>query len=416
MEQRAIRIRMYRVGFGDCFLVSLPVQTDGRLEQRHILVDCGVHSMGSLKNLPRVVEHIGEVTDRKLALVVASHAHQDHIAGFGQCAEQFARFDIEEVWLPWTENPEDRQAIELRRKQAALTQQLARHFAALGPAGADARAADAAIVNLTGNEKALQQLRSGFGSGARVRYLTAGKRLVSPGHVPGLTVRVLGPPRDEAFLARMNPPAGQRFLSADDEDAADRVEPFAEGWTRTVAQVEESSEFKGVRLSEAERKRLMYELTDPSLGSLAFALDQVRNNTSLVLAFVFRGQLLLFPGDAQYGNWQWWLKNMDADDILSSVSFFKVGHHGSHNASPRDAIERLSGRFAAMVSTQSEPWDSIPRLPLLERLEELTGGRVVRSDSLALADRPDAPKGPVITELAEGFAQGELWYDYSIPL
>jgi hypothetical protein len=75
-----------------------------------------------------------------------------------------------------------------------------------------------------------------------------------------------------------------------------------------------------------------------------------------------------------------------------------------------------TGNFAAMVSTQSEPWDSIPRLPLMTRLGEQTKNRVVRSDSLALSDRPKAPKGPVLKTLPKGFEKGDFWYDCLIKL
>src|SRR5205807_1204483 len=82
----------------------------------------------------------------------------------------------------------------------------------------------------------------------------------------------------------------------------------------------------------------------------------------------------------------------DAAAILSNVTFFKVAHHGSHNATPKDALEKMSkGKFAAMLSTQNVPWDSIPRLPLLDRLNEQTKNRVLRSDSLAIKDRLAAP-------------------------
>src|SRR5213076_1106827 len=106
--------------------------------------------------------------------------------------------------------------------------------------------------------------------------------------------------------------------------------------------------------------------------SLAFSLDQARNNTSIVALFTYRGQHLLFTGDAQYGNWQSWLQRPDAAAILGSVSFFKVGHHGSLNATPKDALEQMNGQFAAMVSTQSVPWPSIPLAALMTRLGERT--------------------------------------------
>jgi hypothetical protein len=45
-------------------------------------------------------------------------------------------------------------------------------------------------------------------------------------------------------------------------------------------------------------------------GRLALQLDSDTNNTSLVLAFELgkSGRVLLFPGDAQVGNWLSWHK------------------------------------------------------------------------------------------------------------
>jgi hypothetical protein len=172
-----------------------------------------------------------------------------------------------------------------------------------------------------------------------------------------------------------------------------------------------------LRFSASATEGLQEELATPSLNALAFALDQYKNNTSLVSLFSFRGQQMLFPGDAQWGNWKFWLDQDDAETILQGVTFFKVAHHGSHNATPTDALEKMSkGKFAAMVSTQNVPWDSIPRIPLMDRLGEMTKDRVIRSDSLALIDAPKAPKGPVLGELPKGFAQGDFWYDYLIKL
>ena len=89
----------------------------------------------------------------------------------------------------------------------------------------------------------------------------------------------------------------------------------------------------------------------------------------------------------------------------------------NHCYPPTDALEKMGkGKFAAMVSTQSVPWDSIPRIPLMDRLGEMTNNRVVRSDSLALVDAPKAPKGPALAELPKGFVQGDFWYDYLIKL
>ena len=69
------------------------------------------------------------------------------------------------------------------------------------------------------------------------------------------------------------------------------------------------------------------------------------NNTSLVLAIEWgkreSGQVLLFAADAQVGNWLSWRdqkydgKKVTADDLMRRVVLYKVGHHGSHNATVR---------------------------------------------------------------------------------
>ena len=272
------------------------------------------------------------------------------------------------------------------------------------------------MANLVGNEKALQLLRSGFGSGAKVRYLTGGDALTVPDTVPGLLVQVLGPPRDQAFLARMDPPAGQRYLRLS-SDASTVVEsnalvPFAEKW-----RVDPSDPALGpLGIGESERNDLQNRLGAAAAESLAFALDQARNNTSIVALFAYRGQNLLFTGDAQWGNWQSWLQRPDAATILGSVTFLKVGHHGSMNATPRDGLEQMNGQFAAMVSTQSVPWPSIPLDNLMTHLGQRTDGRVMRSDSLPLDGRADLPAGPSVDPLPPGFTRGAFWVDYQIRL
>ncbi|MGZ8843942.1 MAG: MBL fold metallo-hydrolase [Pyrinomonadaceae bacterium] len=409
----SIRIRMYRVGFGDCFLVSLPVSGGSR----HILVDCGVHGKGNIGTMDEVIDNIAAVTDNKLAIVIATHAHQDHISGFD--GEKFGKFEIGEVWMPWTENPKDALAVKLRKKHAALAAQLDSHFAAQAFAsGQETKsrvAAAAAVANLVANKSALQSLHTGFGVNASVRFFTAGDSLASIAGIPGLSVSVLSPPRDEKFLSKMDPPAGQSYLRLDGRrvESANQLRPLSSKW-----EVKQNARaLKHLRLSDVDKKSLQDDLSGDAADGLAFTLDKAVNNTSLVLLFTFRGQSLLFPGDAQYGNWQSWLEKEDAADILSRVTFLKVAHHGSHNATPKNALERMAtGKFAAMVSTQNVPWKTIPRLPLVDRLMEQTRKRTVRSDSLALKDKPKAPKGPAVSKLPPGFSRGDFWYDYLIKL
>ncbi|MGZ5483717.1 MAG: hypothetical protein ACXWID_17250 [Pyrinomonadaceae bacterium] len=420
--KNTIRVRMYRVGFGDCFLLSLPVaDADANGDtHRHVLIDCGVHFKGDLKMMDRAVDHIAETTKRKLAIVIATHSHQDHISGF---SNKFSSFEIGEVWMPWCEDVRDKQAVKLQKKHIALTERLRQHFEAearRAPVSKTRAAAMAAVANLVQNKTALTLLRAGFNVNAQVRYLNASDFLRNAGGITGLSVNILGPPRDEKFLAKMDPPAGQSYLRMDGSQSnrLDAVQPFAARWRLKPSDPAfNDKRLSHLKLSDEETKTLQKALGSPSLNSLAFALDQAKNNTSLVTLFSFRGQQLLFPGDAQWGNWKFWLDKDDAEAILSGLTFVKIAHHGSHNATPRDALEKMSkGKFAAMVSTQTVPWDSIPRMPLMDRLGEMTMNRVVRSDSLKLAGTNGAPKGPELAEMPKGFVQGEFWYDYLVKL
>jgi beta-lactamase superfamily II metal-dependent hydrolase len=412
-KQTKVRIRMYRIGFGDCFLLSLPSENEessGRYN--HILIDCGVHARGDIGTMQKVVDNIAEVTERRLDIIIATHAHRDHISGFGKFADEFAKFKVGEVWLPWTWDENSEEALKLQEKHAALTNKLDQHFQALG-ASADPDALNA-TMNLTGNQRAVELLKSGFGNDkVKIRYLKASDTL-KPGDtsIPGLLVRVLGPPRSEEFLAQMDPPSGQGYLRAGPNgiiELVNAIKPFGQKWKADPAAAD-------LRLSPKEEKQLQ-ELSSSSINDIAFTLDQARNNESLVILFVFRDKYLLFPGDAQYGNWRWWLENeRTSGDILSKINFFKISHHGSHNATPKAALEKMSdGNFAAMVSTQSTPWKSIPRVPLMSRLDEKTKKRIVRSDWLLVKGAPEplADTMPTLpSDLPEGFSKGELCFDY----
>lgn len=409
---------MYRVGFGDCFLLSIPAADTEGETHKHFVIDCGVHGQGNINTIEDAVDDIAKETGKKLAAVIATHSHQDHISGF---SEKFTEFEIEEVWLPWVEDPSDKLARRWNNKQAQLVSRLEEHFHAQAAITApqaktrERRQALAAVANLVQNKKAMQLLRGGFNVGAKVRYMAAGEKLENAASVKGLVVDVLGPPREEKFLAKMDPPKDQRWLRADGANGvrAENVTlPFAAKWLANYGEKPP--------LTPKETKKIRDELVDASLDALAFALDNAKNNTSLVTLFTYRGQYLLFPGDAQYGNWQYWLEQENAGEILEQITFLKVGHHGSHNATPKEIVDRLtSGNLSAMVSTQSTPWESIPKVPLMQKLYEQSKKRVVRSDWIDVDGAPkplqnSSPAKP--NKLPTGFTKGTFWYDLEIPV
>jgi beta-lactamase superfamily II metal-dependent hydrolase len=395
---KAIRIRMYRVGFGDCFLVSLPARNG----VRHLLFDFGVHPSGQAGTMAAVMDDIAKVTSRRLALVVASHEHADHIAGFGEFAGRFRDFAIGEIWMPWAMDPEDRTAIRLRAAQLQLADQLLAHF----QAAPGSPAAQHAVLNIARNADSVKALRSGFDGAGRPRYLAAGAK-VPDDFIPGVQFRVLGPPTDPAFIRKMLPPANQRYLRASMDGQqqvvpVNAIVPFPPYWQPST---EEARAALGVTAADEQAVRAT---VSGSVDNVALALDSGVNNTSLSLLVTCRGRSLLFPGDAQWGNWKHWLDEPGSATLLDQVSFLKVAHHGSHNATPRTALEGMpEKRFAAMSSTQSTPWPSIPQKALVDALKARTSGRYVQSDHLT--------KKKAV--LPKGFRRGgSLWMEYTLPV
>jgi hypothetical protein len=289
-----------------------------------------------------------------------------------------------------------------------LARQLHEHLRAIGKL---TKVTDSILENFVGfslvsNAESMRVARGGFRGPQKVRYLRAGAKLAAAAGIANFGVQVLGPSRDESALTKMNPPVGQRWLRTDGVGAASdcRVEPF-KSWKCGRADGRRKADCVLDRKSEKALQN-----TVVANDSLALMLDDVLNNTSLVLLLRYRGATLLFPGDAQWGSWSSWLARSDAESILNEVTFFKVPHHGSHNGTPRTIVPKLSHpELAAMISTQNTPWQSIPKTELLMALDRQSAHRMMRSDWIEVAA---APKAQGARKARRPFVQGSFWADY----
>jgi len=378
---------MYNVGFGDAFLVTLPAA--GRACR--MLFDCGSIAAAPGRPMSDVVSRIvADATDAdgvaRIDVVIATHRHRDHVSGFG--LEPWGQVEVREVWMPWTEHPTDPAAREIRDIQSRLALALAARLAAAG----DAADPDFRLLveNALTNEQAMRTLHSGFAGQPRRRFLPTtdpGERTFTTDALPGVTIHVLGPSRDKEVIRDMTPPKGESYLrlQAAPIDAAT-------GKPRTPfgSRFETASPPEGVTFGDAERKKLRDAAAFADLDA-AVALDQAVNGTSLMLVLELAGTHLLFPGDAQWGTWAAAMKDPTWADILRTVRFYKVGHHGSENATPRQFVERLLPDAPwAMASTIERPqWKNLPKVELLEALSEKKHAVLVRSD-----DDAAAPTGP----------------------
>jgi hypothetical protein len=255
--------------------------------------------------------------------------------------------------------------------------------------------------------------------------------------VAAARVYVLGPPRDEDLLTRASPSrqAGEVYekrLTLDEESAFHAAALAAEAETLGKDDAElRNLSFPFDRLYQVSMQAAK---ADPFFQenyfedvqdwrridgdwleyacNLALRLDADTNNTSLALAIELlpSGKVLLFPADAQAGNWlSWhghaWHHENELDgrltvaDLLRRTVVYKVGHHASHNATLRErGLEVMeSPELVALLSVDEETarkpkegcpegWD-MPFPPLLARLTQKTRGRVVRSDT-GLPEKP----------------------------
>jgi beta-lactamase superfamily II metal-dependent hydrolase len=394
--QPAIRIRMYDVGFGDAFLLFVPT----REGLRKILIDCGTIAAGKRTLVEIIGRIIGDITESDgkpcLDVVVATHRHRDHVAGFADL--RWNGVEVKEVWMPWTEMPDDPDACRIRQAQTRLAAVLHSRLLHLGT---DHGSVDLAL-NATANDDAMVMLHHGFAGRPRRRFLPDRKthdRILKTDVLSGVLVHVLGPSDDEDIIRDMDPPAGHSYLAlaGDRADGQDVPEPFGIDWVDETPVIRlKPDDEQTIRTADHGREEL-----------LAAQLDKAVNGTSLMLLFQVGEAKLLFPGDAQWGTWKRVLKDPEMDRLLDKIRFYKVGHHGSHNATPLDFVEQHLGTVKredlwAMVSVRPHArFPDIPRGPLLERLRRCT-------DNLARSDeRP----------LATGFArEADWWVEATIPV
>jgi hypothetical protein len=386
-----VRVRSYNVGFGDCFLVSF---TYAGGDRRHLLIDFGSTRLpprARADHLERIAERIRADTGGKLHVVVATHRHADHICGFaGAPGAVIAALEPELVVQPWTEDPG--LAPDATAPTAAARDDGSH---ALVARLADMQAVAAAVVSelpaLEGSPSVRRTVRVQLGflgetnlpNREAVEHLMAlgrrpavyasfGTKLPIRDLLPGVKVDVLGPPTLEQSRAI----AGQRSRDADEfwqlaaasaeahTGAGGRPAPLFGDLAIAVADVPQEARWV---IPEIDRLR------SEELLSLVRILDATLNNTSLILLFEVGGTRLVFGGDAQIENWSYALsaaRNRKAiARKLASARLYKVGHHGSRNATPK-TLWRLfehrgpagtPQRVATLVSTLPGTHGSVAR-------------------------------------------------------
>lgn len=463
----SVRIRMYRQGLGDCFLVTFDLGGN----EVHMLIDCG--SLGATTTgitLDKVVADIRQVTKDHLHLLIATHEHQDHVCGFRNCKSDFQKIKVDRIWMAWTENPQDDVALQIVKYKGDLgvavasaaealtsTKSVDGQSKALGEAiksvlgfAGDLGALGAAGLAKTIDE-AMQLVRTGFGKEAR--YLKPGGAAIEEEWLPGFRFYILGPPRSLAALRNLGDhesdelyhlTAGLRIGAASqasgstlDQATCESEMPFDIRFRRKADDPLIKQRLANYLDVDQAWRRVDSDWLHAA-ADLALQLDSMTNNTSLAVAIerVSDGKVLLFPADAQQGNWLSWhdtnmkwtyqsgegSREMTAAEILAKSVFYKVGHHSSHNGTAKGKGLELMNREDELVAfipvdravaLKRNPKDSwqMPARPLYLHLLQKCQGRVVRSD-LGWADDANNAANKSVEKEFVGLADTQTWNNW----
>ena len=496
------RVRMYRHGLGDCFLLRFA--NKGSRTSFNVLIDCGVIAVAQQPKakMEEVLQDIRKATGGHLHVVVLTHEHWDHVSGFStqQVQGLFAQMTIGEVWYGWTEDPANKLGTRLRAERAAKLKTLEQ--AAAGLRAQQARLAAGStegklakqrsdrvqgLLRFFGVDEADPVPQPGLGAAAagprigktraafeylagrrdvKTRYIYANDGPISLPSVDGVRVFPLGPPEDEGMIKRSSPTkkgqevyelAGDMQMDENLEAAFARLAagpgadvgddgPFDTSFRRQPATPPPQDPKDPLdrlvhdtwNLDGAEWRRIDRDWTGAA-ETLALDLDNHTNNTCLVLAFELgaNGKVLLFAADAQVGNWLSWqdlrfrfkdanaMRTVTGPQLLSRTVFYKVGHHGSHNATLRTlGLEQMtSGELVAFVPVfkahaLKSGWKEMPFGPLVKRLGERSSGRLVFSDPEMKAPAAGDLKDLLPAERKRFLASlttDKLFYEYDLP-
>ena len=446
-----LEIRAYNVGFGDCFLLSFEY---GK-KAKHVLIDFGSKPgpQGAPKNhMVAVAQAIHDHCGGRLDAVVASHRHADHISGFtrrkaGDSGDIIRQCAAEAVIIqPWTEHPRIATDATGALGMAAMSfaaQMDSMHTYAesivklaedMDDEEIDADTSDPTALAASSGPKTRgtrpkrdeERARETFSK--RIRYMgednvknkdavdnlmtmsTEDKRkYVYFGSesgledvLPGVKVHVLGPPTAEQW------PSVQTQKQKDREEYWHLQNEFWMGMANSARAVSNGGRLfakKHVidhpRNWPAESEWFVRRMRGVNAKNLLHSLvmiDKAMNNTSVILLFEVGKKKLLFPGDAQIENWEYALKHApDATKIrklLADVDVYKVGHHGSLNATPKTLYNdfkkkgRRTNRMTTLISTMKgvhgeSKETAVPRSTLVRTLEDETNYRTTEKVKVA---------------------------------
>lgn len=259
-----VKVRMYRQGLGDCFLLAFPARGP---RPCYVLIDCGVLLGTAAEPMRKVAASLSEATGGKIDILAATLEPWDRVSSCQTAKEVFDRIEIGQVWAAWTEDPNDPASV----------------------------------------------LGRGNPSQYFPQYWRPGDRPELPG-VDGARVHILGPPGDASLPRPSALPAaadGSAHEPGEEElkalsfpfDAAYRVPPDAARQDPFF-----QASYFGVAGQPSEHEMAWRQietewLTSESHSSLQRDRDITTTSLALAIELLPSGKVLLFAAEPQESRW-----------------------------------------------------------------------------------------------------------------
>lgn len=406
----SVNIRMYRGGTGDFFILRFKT---GDAVSFQMMIDCGCIQAGKDHFVERV-EDLKTLAGDTIDLLVVTHEHADHINGFEKAAELFKDINFKKVWFAWTEDDSDPVANDYRKNASELDMAIKMAVGKLSGLSAnqyyeklyeqEENGAGMAIGknHFISSLASIDSLNISSGLAAKkgkvkptmaelLRQFNVIKgdtvvAFLEPGDVKsisaakGLKFYVLGPPKKAEYLDREHSEDGnyeKRVKKSTVDFAFISALGAAPANGSATSQLPFDAEYEEIQVGNViPNPKVIYDQAPwrnidhewlYSAGGLAMRYESSINNTSLALAIQFEDseRVLLFPGDAELGNWQSWHDGLSwpvkiegktvkkkIDYFLANTVFYKVGHHLSQNGTATKlGIDLMTGDDITVMAT-----------------------------------------------------------------
>lgn len=438
IETHHVECRMYKLGTGDCFVLKF--YSDESTICFKMMIDAGGAYLSKAWS-DKVFKTLLKDIENELDLLIVTHEHSDHVLGFEKSKDLLENIlKVKEIWLAWTEDDNDSKVNEWKKKYGEKKKLMHDLYNIMNRKMEDLTVSTKSndsfyskfMLNNFNRQKAviddflklslrtdnnfnIEKIYKGglegmdivkkrFGDlDTIIRFKKQGEIVTDFERKTGLKFFILGPPPLYEDIKLETGGEGESY------DHSQNNKDFNEAFLNAIESHKDDIPFdeefiqKGNSRMHKKYNSLEWRKIDHdwifSSATFALRMNSLTNNLSLAMAIEVShtGEVLLFPGDAEYGSWASWHKinwgfesngKHLTEDLLNRTILYKVAHHMSHNgtAKTKGLNMMTSDNLTAMIPLDYnkiyDGWKStMPNRYILDELMDKTKGKMVFSST-----------------------------------